>query len=95
MVQTAEGAKKALQTIRERYGDDHFTKIGAIGGKKSKGGGFAEGDAGRSRAKLYGSTGGKKSKYGYKLLEDLGDKGRYLNKKTNEEVVLSYENKEK
>lgn len=93
-MQTKEGSKKAMETIYKRYGKDHFREIGRRGGKKSIGGGFADGEIGRAIAKTAGSIGGKKSKHGYKLLEDLGDKGRYLNKKTNEEVVLYYETKQ-
>lgn len=62
--------------------------IGQLGGLKSRGGGFAYGD--HTLAKEAGSTGGKRGKRGFKLLEDLGTKGKYLNKVTNEVVVLSY-----
>ena len=31
---TKTGAMKAKKTIIERHGEDHFQKIGAIGGKK-------------------------------------------------------------
>lgn len=91
-MQTKEGSRKAMETIYKRYGKNHFKEIGARGGSKSRGGGFGQaGMAGRELASKAGSLGGKKSKHGYKLLEDLGDKGRYLHKATNEEVVLSYE----
>lgn len=84
-----EGSAKAVKTIKERHGEDFFRKIGVKGGKASVGGGFAYGD--HTLAKEAGSTGGKRGKRGFKLLEDLGGKGRYLDKATNKEVVLSYE----
>lgn len=36
------GGKNAAKTNKERYGEDFYIKIGALGGKKSKGGGFAK-----------------------------------------------------
>ena len=38
----ATGGKKTAQTIRERHGKDFYKRIGALGGKKSTGGGFAK-----------------------------------------------------
>lgn len=32
MAQTKEGAKKALATIREKYGKDYYKAVGRIGG---------------------------------------------------------------
>jgi uncharacterized protein len=43
---------------------DYYRKMGAIGGKNSSTGGFAQGEAGRERARQAGSVGGKKSKPG-------------------------------
>jgi hypothetical protein len=63
-MQTAEGAKKALETIYKRHGKDYFKRVGSLGGSKSRGGGFGEGEAGRERAKRYGSIGGSKSRRG-------------------------------
>lgn len=65
MAGTKEGGKKAAETARARYGKDHYKKIGEIGGKKSRNGGFAsqkvgaDGLTGAERAKLAGSVGGK------------------------------------
>lgn len=41
MGQTSDGAKKAAETKRLLYGDDFHRRIGAMGGRKSRGGGFA------------------------------------------------------
>lgn len=67
---TREGAIKTSKTNRERHGADFYARIGALGGKKSKNGGFASdkvdknGLTGAERAKKYGRIGGAKSKRG-------------------------------
>ena len=33
---TIEGGKRAVQTNRQRYGDDFYKKIGSISGSKSR-----------------------------------------------------------
>lgn len=38
---TREGGIKAAQTNKQRHGADFYKKIGALGGQKSRGGGFA------------------------------------------------------
>lgn len=38
---TKSGGKLAAKTVKERFGEDFYRKIGAMGGKKSKKGGFA------------------------------------------------------
>lgn len=38
---TKMGGLKAAETNRKRYGKTFYVRIGALGGKKSKGGGFA------------------------------------------------------
>lgn len=56
MAQTKDGAKKAVFSLREKYGDDYFKVIGSKGGAKSTGKtGFA---LDRKRAAMAG----KKSK---------------------------------
>jgi hypothetical protein len=37
MTQTPEGAKKAAETLRKRYGKNFYGAIGAIGGHHGKG----------------------------------------------------------
>lgn len=65
MAGTTEGGKKAAQTNRARYGDgtngkeDFYTKIGGIGGRISRGGGFA---MNRDLAVEAGRRGGKASR---------------------------------
>lgn len=70
---TMTGGRKAAQTNKERYGDDHYKKIGGLGGKKGKRGGFAsdkvgkDGLTGRERAVMWGKKNkrGKANKNGY------------------------------
>lgn len=56
---TRAGGLKAAKTNKERYGDEFYNMIGAAGGKKSQGGGFA---ANRELAKVAGRKGGLKSR---------------------------------
>lgn len=41
MAGTVEGGKKAAKTIKEKYGDDFYHNLGQVGGRVSRGGGFA------------------------------------------------------
>lgn len=41
MAGTIAGGKEAAKTNKEKYGTDYYKRIGAIGGKKGKTGGFA------------------------------------------------------
>ena len=65
---TKIGGKKAVQTTKERHGEDFYTKIGVLGGSKSRGGGFGsdkvgkDGLTGHERARLAGMKGGKASR---------------------------------
>ncbi len=61
-MQTIKGGKLAAKTNRKRHGSDFYARIGAKGGKNSNTGGFADGEAGRERARLAGTIGGKKSR---------------------------------
>lgn len=56
---TVNGGKRAAITIKERYGENFYKEIGAIGGKKSKYGGFY---ANRELARTAGAKGGKISR---------------------------------
>lgn len=54
---TQTGGERAAETNKKRYGENFYKRIGALGGKKSIGGGFA---ANRELAKEAGSIGGKR-----------------------------------
>lgn len=58
---TYKGGLKAAETNYRRHGEDFYRKIGALGGKKSRGGGFA---ANRKLASIAGKKGGTKSRRG-------------------------------
>lgn len=59
MAGTSEGGKKAAKTTIERYGADFYAKMGAVGGTKSRNGGFY---ANRELAREAGRKGGRMSK---------------------------------
>lgn len=73
---TTQGGKDAAATNKRRYGNDFYSKIGAVGGAKSRGGGFAymKANGQTDKIKSAGSKGGTKSRRGknfyYKLRED-------------------------
>lgn len=59
MAGTIAGGKAAAATNKVRYGNDFYARIGAIGGRKGKTGGFY---ANRELARIAGAKGGKISK---------------------------------
>ncbi len=59
MAGTVKGGRKAAQTNMKRYGKDFYARIGAIGGKKGRTGGFA---ANRELARRAGRLGGLRSR---------------------------------
>ena len=61
MAGTKEGAKKASQTNKELYGEDFYKRIGAVGGRLGKTGGFY---ANRELARTAGAKGGRISRRG-------------------------------
>lgn len=67
---TTNGGKAAASTNKSKYGADFYAKIGAMGGKIGRTGGFAsefvgnDGLTGRERARIVGAVGGKISKRG-------------------------------
>lgn len=70
---TVEGGKKAVESVRKRYGDDHYRQIGAIGGSRGRGGGFT----GRpDLARHAGRLGGRISRRGVKLTSEQIDSHR-------------------
>lgn len=56
---TVVGGLKAAKANKAKHGSDFYARIGAMGGKKSKTGGFY---ANRELAREAGRKGGKKSK---------------------------------
>lgn len=65
MAGTKIGGSQAAETNKSRYGADFYARIGAIGGKKGKTGGFY---ANRELARIAGAKGGRIGKIGYKHL---------------------------
>jgi hypothetical protein len=68
MAGTRDGGAKAFQTNVAKYGNDFYARIGAMGGKLGKSGGFAsdkvgkDGLTGRERARRAGAAGGRISR---------------------------------
>lgn len=68
MAGTQVGGKRAAEKNKLNYGEDFYAKIGAIGGRKGKTGGFAsekkgpDGLTGRERARIAGAKGGRISR---------------------------------
>jgi general stress protein YciG len=64
------GTVKGGQTtaIKNKQKDPNFyRKIGAMGGRKGRTGGFASGEEGRKRASIWGAVGGTRSRRGLKV----------------------------
>jgi hypothetical protein len=59
---TREGGQLAAQKNKATYGEKFYAEIGALGGAKSRGGGFGEGDIGKERARFFGAIGGSMSR---------------------------------
>lgn len=58
---TITGGVAAARTNKTRHGQNFYARIGALGGKISRGGGFA---ANRELARKAGAIGGRKSRRG-------------------------------
>lgn len=56
---TKHGGVKAAATNKSRYGESFYVKIGAVGGRKSTGGGFAKNP---ELARIAGAKGGRASR---------------------------------
>lgn len=76
---TKDGGKTASETIKLRYGKDFYARIGQLGGKLGRTGGFGspnvgdDGLTGKQRAAVAGKIGGKLSKRGSKAKGELND----------------------
>lgn len=64
MAGTKTGGEAAASTNKKKYGPDFYARIGAMGGKKGRSGGFAAGKEGRERARKFGAIGGRLSRRG-------------------------------
>jgi hypothetical protein len=64
MAGTKTGGKTAASTNKNKYGVDFYARIGAMGGKKGRTGGFF---ANRELARLAGQKGGRISRRTKKL----------------------------
>ena len=67
MAGTKDGGQKAAATNKALHGSDFYAKIGAIGGKKGRTGGFA---ANPALARIAGAKGGRISRRGKKITAD-------------------------
>ena len=67
MAGTKAGGQKAVATNKALHGSDFYAKIGAIGGKKGRTGGFA---ANPALARIAGAKGGRISRRGKKITAD-------------------------
>lgn len=90
------GAAKTVKTILKKD-PDHFRRIGAIGGKLSKNGGFAsqktspDGRTGQDRARAGGAAGGKRSKRGFKFIKHESGYNYYTSNTTGDVVKFKGE----
>lgn len=97
MAGTVIGGAKAAKTNIERYGEGFYQRIGAIGGKLSKSGGFAsqktspDGRTGQDRARAAGSIGGKRSKRGHKFIKHESGYNYYTSNTTGDVVKFKGE----
>ncbi len=64
MAGTSQGGKAAASTNKAKYGADFYAKIGSMGGKKGRTGGFY---ANRELARVAGAKGGRISRRGKKI----------------------------
>jgi len=62
MAGTAKGGRLAAQKNKQMHGPDFYARIGRLGGKRGRTGGFAAGQEGRKRASYYGAIGGSISR---------------------------------
>lgn len=59
MAGTKSGGKAAAETNKAKYGSDFYKRIGSVGGKKGRTGGFF---ANRELARIAGAKGGRISR---------------------------------
>lgn len=61
MAGTVEGGKRAAKVLKDKYGDNYYKRIGAVGGRNGTTGGFF---ADRELARRAGAIGGARSRRG-------------------------------
>jgi hypothetical protein len=76
---TREGGQQAAQTNKDKYGEDFYKRIGAIGGMNGRTGGFYQN---RELARVAGSIGGAISRHAHK---------RKVSEKRRREIKKAYE----
>jgi len=62
MAGTVQGGQRAAQKNKQKHGSDFYARIGRMGGRRGRTGGFAAGQEGRKRASYYGAIGGSISR---------------------------------
>lgn len=80
MAGTHIGGKQAAVSNRKKYGSDFYKRIGAIGGKKGTGHEYGHGMV---SPVVNGALGGKKSRKGYKLIDETATTYTYEHKITS------------
>lgn len=79
MAGTKSGAALAAKTIKEKYGEDFYRRLGAMGGRKGTTGGFY---ANRELARRAGEKGGRISRRPKKVQEEVETPEPHKNFKT-------------
>lgn len=79
MAGTTQGGKRAAETNKLRYGKNFYARIGSVGGKRGRTGGFYVNKITAMRA---GHIGGCRSKKGYIFLRESPYYRWYQNRKT-------------
>jgi len=74
---TRAGGRNAAATNKKRHGEDFYARIGSLGGKNGRTGGFY-GD--KERARAIGAQGGKVSKIGYRAYKQSDGTYKYVKK---------------
>jgi hypothetical protein len=81
---TKTGGEISAQKNKERYGEDFYARIGAIGGSRSFGTGFTS-----DTARIWGAVGGSLSRKGRKLTPDERAKVKARIFKTHAEALAN------
>ncbi|HSX08067.1 MAG TPA: hypothetical protein VLG11_04200 [Candidatus Saccharimonadales bacterium] len=85
MAGTKAGGKAAAETNRKNHGKDFYARIGAMGGKKGRTGGFY---ANRDLARIAGAKGGRISRR-TKKAQDLAAAATTADESQNDEQIAA------